>query len=165
MPPAVLAVVVVWPVVEVAVLVLLARLTGWPAALLLVLLLSVLGVVVIRASIRRAKRGMQAMDARRIGTPGTGAAAAHATLRVLGGLLLLLPGLVSGLLGLLLLVPVVRTLTLALAGQAAVRRLPSLNAAVTRLRIWQPAGPVVEGRVVANDEPPTRPPDALPPSR
>ena len=53
--------------------------------------------------------------------------------------------------GLLLLLPPVRALARAAAGNAMVRRYPTMQATMTRVRIYTPPGDVVQGHVVKGD--------------
>lgn len=93
--------------VEIAGLVLVARWLGLPAAVLLVLATSVLGVLALRREGMRAwRRFRQALDA---GEP-PGVRVADGLVGLVGGLLLVLPGFLTDVLGLLLLVPPTRQL-------------------------------------------------------
>jgi len=159
---------VAWPITEIYVAVLVADQIGWGPTLLLILALCLLGLWVMRSTARRTRTAMAGYDPRRIAPPGTGVTAAHASLRFLAGLLLFIPGLVSDAVGLALLVPLVRTIIIALVGQAVVRRFATTSTTMTRVRLWT-GGDVVPGEVIdpTDDGPPSRPgnPPELPPGR
>ncbi|MFZ0324959.1 MAG: FxsA family protein [Actinomycetes bacterium] len=158
---------VAWPVTEVYVATLVAAQIGWGSTLLLILMLSLLGLWVMRSTVRRTRTAMAGMDPRQVPPVGSGARAADASLRFLGGLLLFIPGLVSDAVGLMLLVPPIRTVVIALVGQTVVRRYAG-SATVTRVRLWT-GGDVIQGEVVdpPGDTPPGSPngPPQLPPGR
>ena len=155
----VLVLLVVWPVTEIYVAVLVADQIGGGLTLLALMALSGLGVLVLRGS-GRAWRTVAANAAPTAGSPlpptGTGAAAADAGFRLLAGLLLLVPGFVTGAVGLLLLFPPVRALAIAATGSWIVRRFPTLRATMTRVRIVGAGGDVIPGTVVDPDQPPRR---------
>jgi UPF0716 protein FxsA len=89
-------------VAEIAVLVLVARWLGLPAAVLLALTTSVLGVLLLRREgIRAWQRFRQAFEA---GEP-PGLRAADGLVGLVGALLLVLPGFLTDVLGLLLVLP------------------------------------------------------------
>lgn len=162
---------VAWPVSELYVTALVADQLGWGSTLVLLLALSVLGLVVLRASTRRAGRAMARLDAAGVDplvASRSGAAAADTTVQFAAGLLLLVPGFVTGAAGLLLLIPPVRTLVVLLLGGMVSRRISRSETAstlMTRLRVWS-GGDVVQGRVVKPDDKPAPddpPPPGLPP--
>jgi UPF0716 protein FxsA len=153
----VLVVLVAWPVTELYVASLVAGQIGWGLTLLVLVALSGLGVLVLRSS-GRAWRAVAAGAAPAPGTTvpaaGTGAAAMDAGFQLMAGLLLLVPGFVTASLGLLLLVPPFRVLAVALLGRWLVRRFPTWQSSMTRIRVWT-GGDVVQGQVVRpDDEPP-----------
>ncbi|CAO0826674.1 Membrane protein OS=Streptomyces microflavus OX=1919 GN=Smic_10380 PE=4 SV=1 [Streptomyces microflavus] len=85
---------------------------------------------------------------------------------MLGGLLLLIPGLISDAAGLLLLVPPVRTLIGRRAERSLERRMRaaspgSLSDAFQQARMHRPDGKVVQGEVIREDgtQPPSGPED------
>jgi len=161
----VFVVLVAWPITEIYVATLAAARFGWGPTLLAILVLSLLGLWVMRSTVRSARSAMAGLDPRRVPPTGTGVTAAHASLRFLAGFLLFVPGLVSDALGLLLLVPLVRTVVIALVGQAVVRRFAGSSTTLTRVRLWT-GGDVVAGEVVDpfEDRPePPGPPRELPP--
>jgi UPF0716 protein FxsA len=99
-----------------------------------------------------------------------GAAAADTSLLFVAGLLLLVPGFVTGLVGLALLIPPLRTVLIALLGGwvgRRVRRSETASGVFTRIVVWG-GGDVVPGQVVPPDEDrpsdgPDGPGPALPP--
>jgi UPF0716 protein FxsA len=158
---------VAWPVTELYVAVLVGQQVGAGWTLLLLLGLSALGVLVLRSN-GRAWRTVLADATPTPGTaippPGTGAAAADAGFRLLAGLLLLVPGFVSGVVGLILLFPPARALAIAVTGNWVVRRFPTMRTTMTRVRIVGGGGDVVPGQVVDPDRPEPPPDDPSPPA-
>jgi UPF0716 protein FxsA len=150
--------VVVWPVVEIAVAVELAHRAGWGPVILAQLLLSLLGIVVLRSAGRHSRRAWSQL------TSGTGVPKAAETadtgLRFLAGLLLFVPGFVSDAVGLLLTVPPVRALTMAVVGTTVARRSDSWVVLASRLRVGG-QGDVIQGQVVREDQ--ERPPGSTTP--
>jgi UPF0716 protein FxsA len=129
------------PILELYVGSLVVDQIGWGPALLLVLLAMVLGVFVIRASWRRRPAG------------------ADNGLLFVAGVLLLLPGYVTDVLGLLLLLPPVRAVLRVWIGQRVDRVLRSSNLTIVRWddrtgrlrRTDYGSGDVVQGEVVDDD--------------
>jgi UPF0716 protein FxsA len=161
-----LVLLVAWPVCEVACAALVADHIGWGSTLVLLLALSVVGLIVLRAASRRTRRGMARFDpagfeaAPTVAATRAGAAAADTSLLFVAGFLLLVPGFVTGAIGLLLLVPPVRTLLIALLGGwvgRRVRRSETASGVFTRIVVWG-GGDVVPGQVVNPD--PESGPDA-----
>lgn len=109
-------------VVEITAFVALGRLAGFDAALLLVMLASLTGVVLIRREGVRAWRRFQAAVSE-CTPPGEQVTDGLAGLA--GALLLAVPGLVSGLLGLVLLAPPGRGLAARAVRRLAERRISS----------------------------------------
>jgi UPF0716 protein FxsA len=96
-----------WPLLEIASFVIVGRQVGVLATVLLVLGTSILGAVLLRVQGFGVLRRIQAdMDAGR--NPGRDIA--HGAMILVAGVLLLLPGFVSDLLGLLLFIPPIRDL-------------------------------------------------------
>ena len=120
-PPALLLL----AVLELAVFVLVGRGIGFGSAVLLVFAASLLGLVLLRREGMRAWRGFRA--AVESGQP-PGERGTDGLVGLVGALLLAIPGLVSGLVGLLLLVPPVRRLARAGVQRAAERRVSSMVA-------------------------------------
>ncbi|MFE6460324.1 FxsA family membrane protein [Streptomyces cinereoruber] len=168
-----------WLVLEIWLLTVVADAAGGPTVLALLVGGAVLGTVVVKRAGRRAFRNLtstfqQAQEAARTGgvpvaPERTGAEDRNGFL-MLGGLLLILPGLVSDAVGLLLLIPPVRSFLGRRAEKAVERRMSaaspgSLQDAFQQARIHRPDGKVVQGEVVREDAPrgPYRPDDSRPP--
>lgn len=139
----VLAALALLPVVELAVAIALAGWIGAGWTVLALLLISAAGLLVLRRAgaqaWRRFTRSAQGEPVR-VGDP------AGAGLDLLAGLLLALPGFVTGLAGALLLLPPTRRPAARVLGRGLRNRVVRLG----------PQGPVITGEVV--DEPPRRPP-------
>jgi UPF0716 protein FxsA len=112
-------------VLELAVFVVVGRAVGFGAAVLLVFAASLLGLVLLRREGMRAWRGFRA--AARAGQP-PGRQVTDGLVGLAGALLLAIPGLVSGLVGLLLMVPPVRRLARVGVQRTAERRVSSMVA-------------------------------------
>jgi UPF0716 protein FxsA len=109
-------------VAEVAVLVVVVRWLGLPAAVLLMLATSTIGVLLLRREgVRAWRRFRRAVDA---GEP-PGVRVADGLVGLVGALLLVLPGFVGDVLGLLLLAPPVRALARRGVQRAAEGRMSS----------------------------------------
>jgi UPF0716 protein FxsA len=135
------------------------RLIGGPLTLLLLLALTILGFVVVRVQGTAAWRSLNASLA--AGRPPSADLSSRA-LRVVAGLLLVVPGFLSDVVALVLLVPVTRNLVrrrlerrLRQAADQRVTLLPPGFAGLQFNRFNQ--GDVVEGEVVAEDDRPDRP--------
>ncbi|MBQ1026398.1 FxsA family protein [Micromonospora sp. C95] len=137
---------------EIAVFVVVGRALGFGAATLLVFAASLLGLVLLRREGVRAWRGFR--EAAQSGRP-PGRQVTDGLVGLLGALLLATPGLVSGLVGVLLLVPPVRRLTRGGVQRVAERRVSSMTAGdlfgPRRVRVYR-GGPAQPG--------PTPPPQA-----
>ncbi|MFE5796377.1 FxsA family membrane protein [Streptomyces sp. NPDC056503] len=156
-----------WLVVEIWLLTVVANAAGGLTVLLLLIGGAVLGAAVIKRAGRRAFANLtstfqQAQAAAQSGTAPTAADRKGAEDRngflMLGGLLLMIPGLVSDVAGLLLLVPPVRTALGRAAERAVERRMAaaapgSLQDAFQQARIHRPDGKVVQGEVIRDDAP------------
>jgi UPF0716 protein FxsA len=162
---------------EIWLLMTVARAAGGLTVLALLVGGVVLGAVAVKRAGRSAWRGLTAA-ARRGSGPGDeadgGAARAdpgNAALAMLGGLLLMLPGLVSDVAGLLCLFPPTR----ALLGRLVLRALGrpggyeagSLGDLLSQARARRPDGKVIRGEVVRDDGTASGPggPDAKPERR
>jgi UPF0716 protein FxsA len=135
------------PTAEIAVAIVVADQIGWGWTLLALLGLSILGVLVIRGTFRAAREiatTAQPMSA----APAVGAKAADAGFRLLAGILLVIPGFITGTIGLLLLLPPVRALARIAAGNAMIRRYPSMQTTLIRVRVMTDPGNVIPGQVV-----------------
>lgn len=148
----VFAVFLVWPLVEIALFVTLGSALGLGLTLLVVLGTGVLGVAILR------RQGLQSAGRLRAGMASLRnplAAAGSDALRMLAGVLLVLPGFLTDALGLLLLIPPVRLLLIALL----VRRF-----GVTSMQSDQPVrradGIIIDGEFTELESEPndTRPP-------
>ncbi|MFI7553392.1 FxsA family protein [Micromonospora sediminimaris] len=144
--------------VEIAVFVVVGRTLGFGAATLLVFAASLLGLVLLRREGVRAWRGFR--EAAQSGRP-PGRQVTDGLVGLLGALLLATPGLVSGLVGLLLLVPPVRRLTRGAVQRAAERRVSSMTAGdlfgPRRVRVYR-GGPQQPGQAPPPQGPATTPP-------
>ncbi|MFG3305836.1 FxsA family membrane protein [Streptomyces wuyuanensis] len=152
-----------WLVLEIWLLTVVAGVAGEFTVFALLVAGGVLGAVVIKRAGRRAFRSlsetMQRQQAGTAGTPGTedGSSGGNGFL-MLGGLLLMLPGLISDAAGLLLLVPPVRTALGRMTERSFERRMRqaspgSLGDAFQQARIHRPDGKVVQGEVIRQDVP------------
>jgi UPF0716 protein FxsA len=152
---------VVWPCVEIAVAIALAQSYGWGPVIAAQVLLSVLGLLVLRAAGQHSARALSRLSGG--GGLPTAGETADTGLRFLAGLLLLVPGFVSDAVGLLLTIPPVRPLTLGLVGGAVARRAGRWVVIGERFPMSDAGrgGPVIPGQVVREDQP--RPPDSPPP--
>ncbi|MFF3403736.1 FxsA family membrane protein [Streptomyces sp. NPDC002659] len=159
-----------WVVLEVWLLTLVASAAGGLTVLAVLVGGAVLGAVVIKRAGRRAFRNLtetlqqqqQGQSPAASNGDGTGTGTTGNGFLMLGGLLLMLPGLISDVLGLALLVPPVRTALGRYAERSLERRVRaaspgSLGDAFQQARIHRPDGKVVQGEVIR--------PDATQPSR
>ncbi|MFI6149573.1 FxsA family membrane protein [Streptomyces sp. NPDC051109] len=159
-----------WLILEIWLLSLVAGAVGGPAVAALLAGGIVLGAVVIKRAGRRAFKNLantfqQAQQGQQPAPqqPGGGNG-----LTMLAGLLLMLPGLLSDVVGLLLLVPPVRAwtgrrLSGSLERKMAAAPAGSFGDAFQQARIHQPDGKIVQGEVIREDgqQPPRQPgPDA-----
>ncbi|WP_306327640.1 FxsA family membrane protein [Streptomyces venezuelae] len=155
-----------WLVLEIWLLTVVADAAGGLTVFALLVGGIVLGAAVMKRAGRRAFRNLtstfqQAQAAAQAGTMPTAPERTGAEDRngflMLGGLLLIIPGLVSDALGLLLLIPPVRSLLGRYADRAAERRMAaappgSLQDAFQQARIHRPDGKVVQGEVIRDDD-------------
>jgi UPF0716 protein FxsA len=146
--------IVAWLVLEIWLLTLVAGAAGGLAVFLLLLTGLALGTLVIKRAGRRAFQNLnEALQ--RGGTPASSGGGNG--LMMLGGLLLMLPGLISDALGLLLLIPPVQKALGRYAERTFDRKLReagagSLGGAFQQARVQRPDGKVVQGEVI-RDEP------------
>lgn len=152
-----------WLVLEIWLLTVVADVAGGLVVFLLLIAGLVLGTVVIK---RAGRRAFQALNEalQRGGTPASGGGNG---LMMLGGLLIMLPGLISDALGLLLLVPPVQKALSRQAERTFERKLReanpgSLGDAFQQARMHRPDGKVVQGEVI-RDEPGDAPEGPRPP--
>ncbi|WP_030560542.1 FxsA family membrane protein [Streptomyces aureocirculatus] len=154
---------VAWLVLEIWLLTVVAGAAGGLTVFLLLVAGLVLGSLVIKRAGRRAFKNLseslrqqQSGDAPAADSGGGGA------WTMLGGLLLILPGLISDALGLLLLVPPLQKVLSRRAEQAFERRVREaaaaspggLGGAFQQARMRHPDGKVVQGEVIREDQPP-----------
>ena len=153
------------PFLEVAVLVLVGRAIGFWWTFALILVLAVVGVALARRETGRTYRALQqALTSGRM--PGD--EVTDAILVMVGGALLVLPGFVSDVVGLLLVLPFTRPLARRLlqlvVAQRAVSALGAQGSRPTQGTQRAPGrGQVIEGEVVSETPPPGRPADGTPP--
>ncbi|OWA03157.1 hypothetical protein B9W68_27225 [Streptomyces sp. CS227] len=151
---------VAWLILEVWLLTLVAEATSGFIVFLLLLAGVVAGSALIKRAGRRALRKFQETVAQQQQgiTPETDRSGGNAFL-LIAGLLLILPGLVSDVLGLVLLLPPVRTALARRAERSLERRMAAagpgtFGGAFQHARMRAPDGKVVQGEVVRDDEPP-----------
>ncbi|MFH8613209.1 FxsA family membrane protein [Streptomyces sp. NPDC018029] len=153
-----------WLVLEIWLLTVVAGATSGFVVFLLLVGGLVLGSAVIKRAGRRAFRKLsEAVQQQQSGVtppPETGGGSA---LTMLGGLLIILPGLISDALGLILLVPPVQKALGRYAERTFERKVREatpggLGDAFQQARMHRPDGKVVQGEVIRDDEPPTRSP-------
>ncbi|MEU6686610.1 FxsA family membrane protein [Streptomyces sp. NPDC046832] len=159
-----------WLVLEIWLLTLVAGATSGLVVLLVLLAGLVLGAVVIKRAGRRAFRKLSEAlqqqqsgvmpEAARPNSEGNG-------LMMLGGLLLMIPGLASDAVGLLLLLPPVQKIVSRSAERTFERKLReagagSFGGAFQQARMHRPDGKVVQGEVI-RDEPGDAPQPPRPP--
>jgi UPF0716 protein FxsA len=145
--------------VEVVVFVLVANWVGLGATILLTLVTSALGLVLLG---RQGTRALGELRERAAEHRPAGRALGDAGLVAVGGLLMLLPGFLGDLVGLLCLLPPTRPLLRGLLGRLFVSRLPAHLRGPVRVhsaraeglagRMRQPGRPqVIEGEVLRED--------------
>ncbi|MFG2265980.1 FxsA family membrane protein [Streptomyces sp. NPDC048720] len=143
---------VVWLVLEVWLLTRVAGAAGGPTVFLLLVAGVVAGSVIIKRAGRRAFRNLnEALQ--RGGSPSRGGGNG---LLMLGGLLLIIPGLISDVAGLLLLLPPVQRAVSRWTERTLDRRLRrvvpgGLGDAFQQARMRRPDGKVVQGEVIRED--------------
>ncbi|WP_431041150.1 FxsA family membrane protein [Streptomyces sp. P1-3] len=150
-----------WLVLEIWLLTVVADAAGGLTVFLLLVAGLVLGSIVIKRAGRRAWQSLtgslQQPGAVRPEEAGRAAPGTGNSLIMLGGLLLMLPGLVSDAVGLLCLFPPTRTLLRRWAERALERRMRamvpgSVQDAFEQARMRQPEGKVVPGEVIRDDD-------------
>ncbi|MFE7172134.1 FxsA family membrane protein [Streptomyces sp. NPDC057616] len=152
-----------WLVLEIWLLIVVAGATNGLTVFLLLLAGFVAGAAVIKKAGRRAFQNLnEALQ--RGGTPQSGGGNG---LMMLGGLLLMIPGLISDVAGLLLLIPPVQKALGRLTERTVDRKLREARPggfgdAFQQARIHRPDGKIVQGEVV-RDEPGDAPQDPRPP--
>ncbi|KOG32325.1 FxsA family membrane protein [Streptomyces resistomycificus] len=156
-----------WLVLEIWLLTVVASATNVVVVLLLLLAGLVLGSVVIKRAGRRAFQNLnEALQ--RGGAPSGSSNGGGNGLMMLGGLLLMIPGMISDAVGLLLLIPPVQKALGRYAERTVDRKLREaaaqspLGDAFQQARMQRPDGKVVQGEVI-RDEPRDTPQDPRPP--
>ncbi|MGW3664528.1 FxsA family membrane protein [Streptomyces sp. NPDC005141] len=151
--------VAVWLVLEIWLLTMVARATSGFTVFLLLVAGFVLGAVVIKRAGRRAFRNLsQTLQQAQSGVTPTSEGGRGNGLMMLGGLLLMIPGLISDAVGLLLLVPPVQKGLSRYAERTIERRMRAaapgtVGDAFQQARIHRPDGKVVQGEVIRNEDP------------
>jgi UPF0716 protein FxsA len=153
-----------WLVLEIWLLTVVAGATNGLVVFLLLVGGLVLGSAVIKRAGRRAFRKLsEAVQQQQSGIPTEPAASGGGgALTMLGGLLIILPGLISDALGLILLVPPVQKALGKYAERTFERKVREatpggLGDPFQQARMHRPDGKVVQGEVI-RDEPPARGP-------
>ena len=157
-----------WLVLEIWLLTLVAGAASGFAVFLLLVAGFVLGSVVIKRAGRRAFQNLnEALQ--RGGAPSSSGSSGNG-LMMLGGLLLMIPGLISDAVGLLLLIPPVQKAVGRYAERTFDRKLRvaasgTLGEAFQQARMHRPDGKVVQGEVIRDtqDRPEDTPQDPRPP--
>ncbi|MFE7401417.1 FxsA family membrane protein [Streptomyces sp. NPDC057557] len=159
-----------WAVLEIWLLTVVADTAGGFTVLLLLVAGIVLGAAVMKRAGRRAFRNLTETLQQMPGQPGAAAAQAAPSgskgngFLMLAGLLLMIPGVISDVAGLVLLVPPVRSMMGRYAERSLERRMRaatpgSLSGAFQQARIHRPDGKIVQGEVIRQDgtQPGSRP--------
>ncbi|MEV8395514.1 MULTISPECIES: FxsA family membrane protein [unclassified Streptomyces] len=154
-----------WLVLEIWLLTVVADVAGGLTVLLLLVGAVVLGAVVIKSAGRRAFRNLtETLQRQQQRQPGdapeteSGTGSTGNGFLMLGGLLIMLPGLITDVLGLLLLIPPVRMALGRYAERSLERRMRetaapgSLGDAFQQARMRRPDGKVVQGEVIKHDD-------------
>ncbi|MEU1149466.1 FxsA family membrane protein [Streptomyces sp. NPDC005863] len=154
-----------WLVLEIWLLTVVAGATSGLVVFLLLVGGLVLGSAVIKRAGRRAFRKLQeAVQQQQSGMTPERESGGGGALTMLGGLLIILPGLISDALGLLLLVPPVQKALGRYAERTFERKVREatpggLGDAYQQARMHRPDGKVVPGEVIRDDAPHTPRPD------
>ncbi|WP_103500267.1 MULTISPECIES: FxsA family membrane protein [unclassified Streptomyces] len=156
---------VVWAVAEIWLLLLLGRVAGGLTVFLVLLGGLLLGMVVLQRAGRRAFRRMsETLQAAQAGRPEPPSTRGGNGLAAIGGILLMVPGLLSDVLGLLCLFPPTASLLRGAAGAFLIGKAGPLGAAYQevrtvdeQLRMRRPDGKVVRGEVIDPDDGPGGP--------
>ncbi|MEU6993528.1 FxsA family membrane protein [Streptomyces sp. NPDC046465] len=154
-----------WLVLEIWLLTVVAGATSGLVVLLLLVGGLVLGSAVIKRAGRRAFRKLSeaVQQQQRTGVAPAQESGGGGALTMLGGLLIILPGLISDALGLLLLIPPVQKALGRYAERTFERKVREatpggLGDAFQQARMHRPDGNVVQGEVIRDDEPSPRTP-------
>ncbi|GAA5162971.1 FxsA family protein [Ornithinimicrobium tianjinense] len=156
----VLAGLLLLPVVEIVLLVMVGQAIGLGWTLLLLLVMAVLGAWLARRETGRTFRALQAsMRSGRMPTDE----ATDAIIVMVGGVLLLLPGFLTDVVGVLLVLPFTRPVARRLLQTVvAARVLAAVGAPTTGARRPTGRGDVIEGEVISHTPPPGTTPTAPP---
>ncbi|MEV0027021.1 FxsA family membrane protein [Streptomyces atroolivaceus] len=158
-----------WLVLEIWLLTVVAGAANSFTVLLILVAGAVLGAAVIKRAGRRAFRNLTETLQQMPGQPGAPATPAATPagskgngFLMLGGLLLMIPGVISDAAGLLLLLPPVRSVLGRHAERSLDRRMRAatpggLSDAFQQARIHRPDGKVVQGEVIREDGAPAHP--------
>ncbi|MCK1818180.1 FxsA family protein [Streptomyces sp. XM83C] len=155
----------VWVVLEIWLLTMVAGATNGLTVFLLLVAGFVLGSVIVKRAGRRAFRKLNE-TLQRGGSPSEGSSGNG--FLMLGGLLLMIPGLISDAVGLVLVLPPVQKALGKRAERSLDRRLRAtsdggLGDAFQQARIHHPDGKIVQGEVIRRDEPGDSPSDPTEP--
>lgn len=156
------------PFVEVAVLVLVGKAVGFWSTLALIVLVALVGAWLARRETGRTYRALQkALDSGRMPADEV----TDAILVMMGGFLLILPGFVSDVLGLVLVLPFTRPLARRLMQLVVARGAVSMVGGQLPGSVHGPGpgrppgrGQVIEGEVVSETPPPGGPVGGTPPT-
>ncbi len=149
-----------YAVAEIWVLSLLANYIGIGGVVLLLVLEFGIGVLIVRRAGISAVRSLN--DSLVAGEQQAGRAAASSGLMALGGILIAIPGVLTDLLGLLLLIPPVRRWVARVSGRAISRRVERYVGPVSPAGFTRGDDTIVVTSVVRDDDSPvTRPPAQL----
>ncbi|MFE7758075.1 FxsA family membrane protein [Streptomyces sp. NPDC057429] len=150
-----------WLVLEIWLLTVVADAASGFTVLLILIAGALLGAVVIKRAGRRAFRSLtetlQRMPGGPAGPPAASSGGRGNGFLMLGGLFLMIPGMISDVAGLLLLLPPVRSVLSRYAERSLERRVMragapgSLSDAFQQARIHRPDGKVVQGEVIRED--------------
>lgn len=157
-----------WAVLEIWLLTVVADAAGGFTVLLLLAAGVVLGAVVMKRAGRRAFRNLTETLQQMPGQQGAGGSSPTPSstrgngFLMLAGLLIMIPGMISDVAGLMLLVPPVRSALSRYAERSLERRMRaagpgSLSDAFQQARMHRPDGKVVQGEVIREE--PSRPDD------
>lgn len=151
---AVLAVVIGIPIAEFALLALVAGWIGFWPTLGILFAKMVIGTFLARRELSRARETLT--EAIRSGRPSSSAQAssglADSALVLIGAILLILPGLVTDLIGLVMVLPFTRALPRKLASTVFSRQAERYGVDMTRMRAGMDPGSTIRGETV--DDPP-----------
>ncbi|PBC64993.1 hypothetical protein BKI49_04890 [Streptomyces sp. Tue6028] len=158
-----------WLVLEIWLLTVVAGTASGFAVFLLLAAGFVLGGVVIKRAGRRAFRNLsETLQQQQSGVAPAGQGGRGNGLMMLGGLLLMIPGLISDAVGLLLLIPAVQKAVGRYAERTLDRKMReavpgTFGDAFQQARIHRPDGKVVPGEVIRDEDRPSPQPGEYPP--